>query len=411
MGSALTSSSRHPRRQALFAALIGVVIGACWFVADYAHTPVLVLGPMVQQVTQDGFALFWRVHPEQPSQVSLRSSGTTQPAGDPLVSPQSAGGNIATFSGLLPGHTYDYEISCRGRTLAGHTVRTAPAHARGFRFLAFGDSGTGGWWQNRLADGMAGWRPDLILHTGDLIYPHGRIEDNHRKFFQPYAGLLAEIPVYVSLGNHEYKLPGADPPDQPFVFPPNGPKGQPPEHHFWFDYAGARFVAIDSNNDEAFFREVVAPWLDEVLGSAGERWKIVFFHEPVYTHGKYPPAAKLLNTIVPVMDRRGVELVLCGHNHMYERTRPLRGGGIVPDGQGTVYITTGAGGANLAEARLPMPETIAAWNDRQHSFTVADVAADRIVLRQMGVWGGLLDECHVLRNGNAQPAASARLTR
>ncbi len=314
-----------------------------------------------------------------------------------MVSPQQHGRFIATFDGLAADTVYEYEISCEGRQLARHAVRTAPGKPRCFRFIAFGDSGTGGWRQYRLAARMPEFRPDFLIHTGDLIYPKGRLEDNPRKFFQPYAELLAQVPIYACLGNHECRLPGVEPVADSFLFPPNGPENVTPRHEYWFDYSYARFIAIDSNKDESFYKDTIVPWLGQVLASAGDRWKIVFFHEPVYTQGRYPPAAKLLNTTVPVMEEHGVELVLCGHNHMNERSHPIRDGRIVPDGEGTVYVTTGAGGANLAEARLPMPESLAVWNDQEHSFTIADVSRDTIVLRQLGESGRQLDECHISR--------------
>ncbi|MBI4579890.1 MAG: metallophosphoesterase [Planctomycetes bacterium] len=397
--------TRHPRRNAVVVAVAATAIATAWVGWDYRRRPVIVLGPMVQQVTTDGFALFGQVHPDRAVEVTLRGRDPENPSGpvdgpglsSGWVSAQGGGRFIATFAGMEPGRTYEYEIRCGGQPLARHAVRTAPPGPRALRFVAFGDSGTGGWSQYRLARVMEQYRPDFLLHTGDLIYPRGRIEGFPNKFFRPYGRMLAEIPMYACLGNHEYKLKGVDPVAEAFVFPPNGPAGQPPERNYWFDYADARFVAIDSNNDEWFFRDVAAPWLDEVLRAAGDRWKIVFFHEPVYTQGRYPPAVKLLRTIVPVMERHGVELVLCGHNHMFERTHPIRDGRIAEPGEGTVYVTTGAGGANLAEVRLPMPDTIAVWNDRQHSFTLADLAPDIIVLRQIGESGLLIDEYHVRR--------------
>jgi 3',5'-cyclic AMP phosphodiesterase CpdA len=253
---------------------------------------------------------------------------------------------------------------------------------------------------------MIAYRPDMILHTGDLIYPMGRLEDNPRKFFQPYAEVLATAPIYPCLGNHEYKMEGVEPVSEAFVLPPNGPSGVPIGRNYWFDYGNARFVSIDGNNGESFFKDLAAPWLEEVLRSAGNRWRIVFFHPPVYTHGRYlpeeyEPQRAILKWIVPVMDRHGVELVLCGHNHMYERTQPLHEGQIVDEGKGTIHVTTGAGGANLAHARLPMPDYVAVWNDREHSFTVVDISADTIRLRQVAESGSLIDEHRFCRRSPA----------
>jgi hypothetical protein len=365
---------------------------------------VVVLGPMVQQVTTDGFALYVRTSGAKTVSAWLSLEGVTQSEG--RITPQGGGRFIITFTGLQPGRDYQYEIRGDEKALSTHTVRTAPADDRAFRFIALGDTGVGDRHQYAVARQMVAYRPDLILHVGDLIYPLGKLEENHRKFFQPYAELLASVPVYVCLGNHEYRMPGVDPVADAFVFPCNGPAGAPPERNYWFDYGHARFVAVDSNNDEPFFADVIVPWLDEALRTAGDRWKVLSFHEPVHTQAKYPPADKLLATIVPVLESHGVELVLCGHNHLYERTHPVRGGAVTPDGRGTVYVTTGAGGANLADARPPMPETIAAWEDKEHSFTVVDVTPDVLRLRQIGETGRLIDEYHIVRRDGVTVSGS-----
>ncbi|HOA74098.1 MAG TPA: metallophosphoesterase [Phycisphaerae bacterium] len=405
--------TNHPRRVAACVLALTAAITGGTLAWRFHAQPVLVLGPMVQQVSTDSFAVFCKTSGDPGDQTFRAPEAGKTPTSQQVIAelfedgrakctgtvvPLSDNRFIITFSGLEPARTYDYEIrSPAGVRLARYTVRTAPADDRPFRFVALGDTGVGDRHQYRIARRMQKYRPDLILHTGDLIYPRGRLEDNPRKFFQPYGELLPEVPVYVALGNHEYRMPGVDPLSDAFVLPPNGPAGAPAERSYWFDYGSARFIAIDSNNDEPFFAETVAPWLDEVMRSAGDRWKILFFHEPVHTQAKYPPADKLLSTIVPVLETHGAHLVLCGHNHLFERTHPVRDGRVVGEGEGTIYVTTGAGGANLADVRLPMPDTIAVWEDREHSFTVADVTRDVLRLRQIGESGRLIDEYHIQR--------------
>lgn len=393
--------TRHPRRTALILFVASASAATAWVLHDYRSRPVMVLGPMLQDVRMDGFSLTWSVHPYQPATVRLMTSDKQLASVE--VMPDAQGLCKIRFDSLSPAIAYTYEIVTGPIVLARHETRTAPADDRPIRFLALGDTGTGGWSQYRVAEKMPTWHPDLILHTGDLIYPRGRLEDNARKFYQPYAALLARVPIYVALGNHEYRID--EPLARSFSFPANGPPGDLNGNcNYWFDFGPARFVMLDSNNDEHFFRDHVAPWLEPVLASASGRWKIVVFHEPIYTNGKYPPAVKLLRTIVPLIDRYRVELVLHGHNHMYERTRPIRNGEVVSPGEGTVYITTGAGGANLAKFRMPVPPTIVRWNDREHSFTVVDVGRDRMFIRQVNKAGEVFDETHIPRQVHADVA-------
>jgi hypothetical protein len=394
--------SRHPRLIALILLLATVAVCAGVMTWAWYCRPVICLGPMVQQVTPTGFTVYCRTHACSRVSARLHAEGVVSREGS-VRRDEATGDAFATFDGLEPGQACEYEIVLNGtRSTGRHAMRTAPTDSRGFRFVAFGDSGTGDFHQYAVADRMRACRPDLLCHVGDLIYPRGRPEDHPRKFFQPYAELLAAAPLYLSLGNHEYRMPGVDPVPASFILPANGPAGTSPGRNYWFDYGDARFAAIDSNDDEPFFRDTIAPWLDALLQSAGDKWTFVLFHEPVHTQSKYPPARKLLTTIVPILERHGVALVMSGHNHLYERSQPIRDGHPVTDGYGTVYITTGAGGANLAEVVLPMPETIAAWNDQEHSFTLVDVSADRLDVRQVSESGRTIDEFHRPRPANRQ---------
>ncbi len=392
----------HHRAIALALAACSAAVAAAWFGLHFRGRPTVVLGPMVQNVRPDGFTIVWYMHPAAPSELRVKAEGKQEATYCPAsVAPRPAAGITvqrcqAEVGGLEPGRRYDYEIlevvnDSDRRVMFRGRARAAPPPEETVRVLAFGDSGTGGRHQRRLARLMETYDPDVVVHTGDLIYPRGRPEDFPARLFIPYAELLAGVPFYPCLGNHEYKLDPTETALSTFALPKNGPPDEPPGRHYWFDFGPARFVAIDSNHDGPLFAGRVAPWLDGVLAGAGDRWKIVFFHEPIHTHGKYPPADKLQWSILPVMERHGVAMILCGHNHMYERSHPLLAGRRGPAGEGITHVTTGAGGANLASARLPMPETMAAWDDRQHSFTIIDLTPEALAVRQVGISGRVLD--------------------
>jgi len=392
-----------------------VAAAAVWFGLHFRGRPTVVLGPMVQDVRPDGLTIVWYMHPAARAELRVKAEGDPGARYFPAsASPRPAAGITvqrcqAEVGGLEPGRRYDYEIlevvnDSDRRLLYAGRARAAPPPEEAVRILAFGDSGTGGRHQRRLARLMRTCDPDAVIHTGDLIYPRGRPEDHPARLFLPYAGLLAGVPFYPCLGNHEYKLDPLEAALSTFALPRNGPPDEPPGRHYWFDFGPARFVAIDSNHDGPLFAERVAPWLEDVLAGAGERWKIVFFHEPVHTHGKYPPAARLEWSILPVMERHGVAMILCGHNHMYERSHPLLAGRRVAAEEGIIHVTTGAGGANLASARLPMPGTMAAWNDRQHSFTIIDLTPEALAVRQVGLDGLVLDRFErTRRTGRTDP--------
>ena len=162
-------------------------------------------------------------------------------------------------------------------------------------------------------------------------------------------------------------------------------------------------MAIDTDLTMKDLGSVVAPWLDKVLEGAGDRWKIVFFHHPVYTNGRYSSTYRLWRTILPVMEARGTHLVLSGHDHLYERTHPIREGKIMPPGQGVVHVVTGAGGGGLYAINPKPMEQIAVQYNEDYSFTVVDVSPDRITLKQINANGDQVDEYVIPRTGSPDP--------
>jgi len=401
------------RKTTLLLAMTMAFLAVGWLAFDFKSHPRLLTGPMLQKLAPNEFTLLWQMHPQEPAVVDVCDTRGNRVGEFPATLDNDR--YIANLNGLRPGTTYQYEI--RATTsgelwppAASATLTTNPKRGGSFRFIAFGDSGDGRSFQRRLARQMPQYRPDLLIHTGDLIYDRGETKDYPTKFYLPYRQILGSAAFYPVLGNHDNRTADGQPLFDQFILPENGPTAEPPERHYWFDFGHARFVAFDSNLDEPQLQETVAPWLNKVLASAGDRWKIVFFHEPPYTNGRYEPAAKIRSTIVPILDQHNVELVLCGHDHMYQRTHPIRAGTPTPDGQGTVYVITAAGGARLYPFRSPPPDYIAAWNNDQHSFTLADVTPTMILLRQIDITSRRIDTTCITRQTSSTPTTQTAIT-
>jgi len=101
---------------------------------------------------------------------------------------------------------------------------------------------------------------------------------------------------------------------------------------------------------------------------------------------------------VKVFEDCKVDMVFCGHNHLYERTAPIRADQIVPDGQGVVYVTTGAGGAQRYSENLPPPPYIRVYNADVFSFTQVDVTPERLELRQIDENGLVIDTYSLVKD-------------
>ncbi len=185
------------------------------------------------------------------------------------------------------------------------------------KFAVIGDSGTGDSNQYRLAkvfsDTHERFPYEFVLMMGDNMYGSESARDFQRKFEIPYKPVLDKsVKFYASLGNHDstnqrmYKL-----------FNMNG------ERFYTFrPKAGVRFFALDSN----YMDRTQLQWLEKELAASGSDWKIVYFHHPIYSSGgRHGSDMALRDQIEPLFLKYGVDVVLAGHEHFYERLKPQKG--------------------------------------------------------------------------------------
>lgn len=384
-------AKRARARRVLLGALLLVLIGLGLYRVWPWLLPAFILeGPMVQMASEQNVTLVWYLtRPVRDGlSVCIGDDGQDYPA-------ESDGRRgRAVLTGLQPDRTYPYTISLGQRTLAQHAFRTSKPAGEPFSFIVFGDSGTGSRAQYRLAMQMTAADPDFVLHTGDLVYSGGERQNYKERFFSAYRELIRRVNFWPSLGNHDIAEPDYGAPYlEVFDLPENGPPELPPERNYWFDYGTARIAVLDSTLDEALLRDHVAPWLVKVLAESDALWKFVVLHHPPYTAGGHAPSEKIQRTLVPVFETSDVDMVFTGHDHMYERTYPMRAGEVAEDGDGVVYIISGAGGAMLYEA-LPSqqrPAYLAVLHNQVHSFTKVSIIGNELTLEQIALGSEVLD--------------------
>ncbi len=261
-------------------------------------------------------------------------------------SPSPALRHEVELRGLVPAREYTYQVWVDGKPASqSFDFRTAPAGPTPLRFALHGDSGSGLPEQHAVARAIEQSKPDLVVHTGDLIYERGADADYDAKFFRPYRTLVARIPMYITLGNHDYLTPGAQPYLNNLVLPTN-----PAGHERWyaFTYGFARFVCLDSNLVRAdFARSEQGRWFAAEVAKPWSGWTIVFFHHPLYSGARRPEMRRddvrrraLMSAVLEVP---GVDLILGGHYHSYQRMHPVSHTGK----RRLVHITSGGGGARL----------------------------------------------------------------
>ncbi len=203
-----------------------------------------------------------------------------------------------------------------------------------------GDSRDGYDVQKQLVDQLAGKMPDLLVFSGDAV-TLGQIQPEWEQFFDALEPLIASVPMISAHGNHEvmainYFAQLALPGD---------------EENYSIDFGWAHITVVnDSPTDATDLTGKIPAFLQsDLTANESARWKIVVHHRPAYSsataHGSDP---LLQANFVPIFDQHHVDLVFNGHDHDYERSKPMFGGTPVSDpANGTVYIVDGGLGAEL----------------------------------------------------------------
>ncbi|WP_328700810.1 purple acid phosphatase family protein [Corallococcus silvisoli] len=291
--------------------------------------------------------------------------------GNTLTSSVSAGlsgtHHAVTLTGLSAGHTYGYVVDACGSTTGLRSFQTATGTSSlQTHFTAMGDFGTGGAMQKKVLEVMAmpQWRSELLLTLGDNAYPSGTEAELQAHLFTPMAPLLREVPMFATPGNHEYVTAQAQPYLDNMYLPTNNPQGS--ERYYSFDWGPVHFLALDSNcavglaSPDRCTLAAQKAWAEADLIASSRLWKVAFFHHPSWSSGVHGSQLTMRRQFGPLFEKYGVDLVLTGHDHDYERSKPMHGDAEASYGQrGIPYLVVGSGGATLRPFSSPQP----AWTE------------------------------------------------
>lgn len=362
----------------------------------------------------------------------------------------------ATLRNLGPGARVPYRVMLNGSVVfeAEAQARKAGTH----RLAVFGDAADGSKEQAAIAKAVADQNPDAVFITGDLVYGRGRAEEYRQRFFPAYNGdeapLLRRVPFLGMPGNHD--IPFAKWPDASAYFaywslPLNGPALRagapnaapvtagvhdavvaaagpafPRMASYSFDYGQVHWTVLDSNVYTDWGSPVLKAWLEADLRAArGAVWRVVALHHPLFQSSRSHFDDQWMRPISPILEKYGVDLVLAGHVHNYQRTAPLRfqptkvgargravegtftvdeafDGETATRAKGIIHIVTGAGGAELydpwqTDARVSWQPWTRAFISDRHSFTVLEVDGKTLKVRQLDAEGRELDAITVTK--------------
>lgn len=251
-------------------------------------------------------------------------------------------------------------------------VVPTPSEMR-LRFAAVGDIGDGSANEAAVAAAIArshsSRRFDLLLLVGDLIYPEGDPAQYEEKFAKPYAPVTdLGIEIRAVLGNHDVLT---DPDGMISAF-------KMPSRYYSIEEGPAHFFALDSSPGVVDASQ--ATWLDAELSRSEARWKVVLLHHPIYSSGLHGSTVPIRDALESMLVRHGVQLVLSGHDHNYERTIPLNG---------IVHIVSGAG--CCPRAGPVKANSFTASFQVGLGFVVGEVRSDVIEISRVAVEGNVTD--------------------
>ena len=415
--------------------------------------------PYMQQVSGDRAIVAWRTSQRLVADARLewgflQDSGAApeqwnEIKGETITSVQDPRycDHHAVLSGL-PAHRMIRYKAYNGTELVGSgQFRSAPADDFDgkIRIWTLGDSGTGEAIQYQVRDSMLeflGETPlDLFVHVGDMAYSRGRDGEFNARFFRPYRSTLSSVSCWPAPGNHEMKKANSTDQSGPYfeayLLPTAGECGglsSGTEAYYSFDYGPIHFVSLDSSGDAIEPDGAMLKWLEEDLASTDKKWIIAFFHHPPYSRGSHTSASygdsygrlvRMREIAIPVLEAGGVDLVLAGHSHIYERSALIQGvygygeapshpvtdrelirseGKILQwdeeryeqtDSLGTVYLVVGNGGASVKK-RGEHPVMVK--TEKVHGSGLITIEGDQLLFESVTIDGEVNDRVVIDRS-------------
>jgi hypothetical protein len=347
----------------------------------------IVRGPYLQQGTPGSVVVRWRTDVPVESVVKY---GTTAGKLDQVTQTKwKTTEHIVALEGLAPATQYHYSVGSPDKTLAGgdsgtHFVTSPlPGTRKPIRMWVIGDAGTASTKGNEglqaaVRDAYYKYtadRPtDLWLMLGDNAYSSGTDAQYQVAVFDMYKDILKKSVVWPTLGNHDAGSAASITQSgvyyDTFTLPTLGQAGglmSGTEAYYSFDFGNIHYVCLDSMATDRSVDGVMLTWLRNDLASTKQDWIISFWHHPPYTKGSHDSnteknCVEMRTNALPILEAGGVDLVLTGHSHSYERSYLIDGhygtqdtltakmkrdaGDGKPDGKGVYHKATLGQGAH-----------------------------------------------------------------
>ncbi len=409
-------------------------------------------GPYLQQTSANAVMIRWRTDTATDSRVNFGGApgSLTESASNATLATE----HEIALTDLAPLTRYHYSVGTSAEMLVGaddaHCFDTHPVVGAEspVRVWAIGDAGTADLSAQRVRDGYlnfaGGAKPDVWLLLGDNAYEEGTDPEYQSAVFEMYADIARQTAMWPTLGNHDASSAVSATESgvyyDIFTLPRMAESGgliTGTEAYYSFDYGNVHFVCLDSQDTSRSPTGAMLTWLEADLADTLADWIIAFWHHPPYTKGSHDSddpgdsggrMRDMRQNALPILEAAGVDLVLTGHSHSYERSVLLNGhfgtsntltptmtldagdGAETSDGayrkptlglganEGAVYVVAGSSGKRSGGA-LNHPVMVVSL-DRLGSMVV-DVVGNRLDGRFIGVGGAVVDQFTILKGSLA----------
>ena len=414
-------------------------------------------GAYLQMGTANAMTIRWRTNIATDSRVQF---GTIQGS----LSNTANDGNVTTeheirLTGLTANTRYFYSIGSTLATLAGndanHFFFTSPSagQANPYRIWVLGDSGTADANAQAVRNAYLNYNgstyTNLLLMLGDNAYQNGTDNEYQTAVFDMYPSVLRQTSLWSTIGNHDTASstnpPATLPYFQMFTLPTTAEAGgvaSGTEKYYSFNYGNIHFICLDSMTSNRATNGAMLTWLQSDLSQNIQPWVIAFWHHPPYTKGSHnsdteTQLIEMRTNVLPLLESWGVDLVLAGHSHSYERSflidghygdsttftdamKKNSGGGrenidgayrksalspYLPN-EGAVYAVAGSSG-QISGGTLNHPAMFVSLNNL--GSMVLDVNNDRLDAKFLRENGAIADYFTIIK-GNPPPVAPGNLT-
>jgi hypothetical protein len=320
---------------------------------DGVSTPIvasIVRGPYLQKATTNSMIIKWRTDVACDSKIMYGSS--TGSLSNTEINPAFTTEHEVLINNLSPYTKYYYNVGTYSSLLlpaaSDLSFVTLPVTGtiQPYRFWVIGDAGTGSNDQRAVRDAFMTYNNNEHINgwiwLGDNAYEGGKDNEYQDNVFtNEYENIMKNTVTWPSPGNHDYNnhIPFSPAPAYYNIFslPTNGEAGGVPsgtEKYYSYNIGNIHFISLDSYDESRNTTAPMATWLLNDLNANTLPWIIAYWHHPPYTKGTHDSDNPLLydfemvdmrENILPILESHGVDLVLSGHSHCYERSMLLDG--------------------------------------------------------------------------------------